>query len=231
MRRFAAETTLPQARELFLVHADETRLQYELLTSRLQSLGGTKSESASPLAYAFDRLPRPAHPEEERTTLDLILAFAMENAEVAMYEALRITAGMAGDTMTASIVERIQMQEQQAAENIWKLIAVAAARRKGSAIYLNEACSAAKGFLAHQPALSHDDTEKSSQHLIIAYATAAAEMAIYEAMQTATNAAGDRATLKRLQQLQLKASEDHRLAWEKLPEAARSSSRVLLSMV
>lgn len=233
LRTFAGETRLPQASDLFLFHAGETRAQYELLTSRLQTLGGAVSDWRSPLAHAFDKQPRPARSEEERTTLDLILAFAMENAEVAMYETLRIAAGMAGDTMTVSIVERLQVQEQQAAEKIWKLIGVAAERRKrgGAPSYLDDARAVAKSMVAHQPALNHDDPEKSTQHLMIAYAAAAAGMAICEAAQVAAKAAGDREMQKRSQQLQLQASEDHRLAWEKLPEAARISSRAVLSMV
>jgi ferritin-like metal-binding protein YciE len=98
--------------------------------------------------------------------------------------------------------------------------------------------SAAKSFLAHILAFTpltaqagHDDAEKSTQHLMIVYAAAAAEMAMYETLQAAAKAAGDAETLQLAQQLQLEESEDHRLAWEKLPEAARTSSRAVLSTV
>jgi ferritin-like metal-binding protein YciE len=244
---------------------------------------------------------QPGHIEEERTVQNLIVAFAIENAEVAMYEALRISAGMAGDTMTASMVERMQTQEQLAAERIWNLIAMAAERavafrrKDGGSLkevvirYLQNAESVARNvedalagfskvgdqkdvqtllatisskaksqhlrlqarlealggarsvapsFLAHMLAfgplttqLGHDDSEKGTQHLMIVYAAAAAEMAMYEALQMAVEAAGDSETLKLAQQLQLEESEDHRLAWEKLPEAARTSSRAVLSTV
>ena len=96
--------------------------------------------------------------------------------------------------------------------------------------------STPKSFLAHLLAvtpltaqLGHDDVEKSTQHLMIVYAAAAAEMAMYEALQTAAKAAGDAETFTLAQQLQREESEDHRLAWEKLPEAARTSSRAVLS--
>jgi hypothetical protein len=132
---------------------------------------------------------------------------------------------MAGDTMTASIVERIQTQEQQAAEKIWKLIDVAAARQKGGGASLEEMTALPDGEL------EGSDAEKVTQRLVITYARAAGKMASCEALQTIAKAKGDTKTVKLLQQRQIEASEDHRLAWEKLPEAARISSRVVLSTV
>ena len=47
------------------------------------------------LAHVFNTAPKVAragHEEAERTTQDLMMAFAVENAEVAMYEALAIAA-------------------------------------------------------------------------------------------------------------------------------------------
>jgi ferritin-like metal-binding protein YciE len=283
------------------VHADEARQQSELLRSRLQALGGSASASKSILAQAFSKPPAAVQMGVERTTQNLILAFAMENAGVAMYEALRIAAGMAGDAETVSTIERIQTQEQEAAEKMWKLIAPAAergceARRKEGGnmedlvvYYLQSAQAAEKGLadafsgfsrpgeqkevqaliatmsskaksqeerlaarlksMGASPAETEsslarmltfapddgdskqDDLERSTQHLVIAYAAAAAEMALYEALQTAAKASGDGETLKLAKELQLEESEDHRLAWEKLPEAARTSSRAVLSTV
>ncbi len=303
-KRFAEQTAFPQASELFLVHADEAREQGELLGSRLQTLGGTTSMWKGLLTQAFGvatQAAQPASREEECTTQNLSIAFAIENAEVAMYEALRISAGMAGDSMTASIVERIQTQEQQAAEKVWKLIAPTAeraitVRRKDGGniedavvLYLQNAeaveknledtlasfaktgdqrdvqalmsamsvkaksqherlrasleslggsHSVAKSILAHMltaapisAQMGHDESEKNTQHLMVAYAAAAAQMAMYEALQTVAKAAGDGETLKLARELQLEESEDHRLSWEKLPEAARTSSRAVLSTV
>lgn len=228
LRRFAGDTRLARASELFLVHADETREQYELLTARLQTLGGSGSGSTASLVPVFEMEHadvRAGHFEEERTTQDLVVAFAIENAEVAICEVLRITAGMAGDTMTASIIERIQTQEQQAAEKIWKLIDVAASRQNVGGTSIEE-------FMV-LPDMEADgnDFEKITQSLIIAYARASGKMALCEVLQTIAKAAGDIKTLKLVQQQQIEASEDHRLAWEKLPEAARTSSRALLSTV
>src|SRR5436305_2238745 len=91
LRGFAKEATLPQARTMFEQHADETRQQYEMLTSRLEALGGSTSTVKSLLAHLFNAAPKAAqlgHDDEERTTQDLMMAFSVENAEVAMYESL-----------------------------------------------------------------------------------------------------------------------------------------------
>src|SRR4051812_8624924 len=105
LNTFAEEATSPRARTLFEQHAVETRQQYEDLTSRLNALGGSTSTLKSFLANLFNTAPRTAqlgHDERERTTQDLIMAFAVENAEVAMYEALTIAAEAVGDAETAT---------------------------------------------------------------------------------------------------------------------------------
>jgi ferritin-like metal-binding protein YciE len=96
--------------------------------------------------------------------------------------------------------------------------------------------SSGKSFLAHLLAstpvtaqLGHSDSEKSTQHLMITYAAAAAEMGMYEALATAAQAAGDRATEALARELQQEEKEDHTLAWNALPETARASSQMILS--
>ena len=114
---------------MFEQHANETRTQYGLLTSRLEALGGSTSAIKSFLAHLFNSAPKIAqvgHAEEERTTQDLMMAFAVENAEVAMYEALFVAAETAGDDETAGLARRIQAQEQETADKVWKVIPTAA---------------------------------------------------------------------------------------------------------
>ena len=126
---FAKEASLPDVQRMFQQHAGETRTQYELLTSRLEALGGSTSGIKSFLAHLFNSAPKVAqagHEEEERTTQDLMMAFAVENAEVAMYEALFVAAEMAGDAETAALARRIQAQEQETADKVWKVIAPSA---------------------------------------------------------------------------------------------------------
>lgn len=116
---FAKEASNDQARSLFETHAAETRSQYERLTSRLEALGGGTSTLKSFLAHLFGGAPKVAqagHDEEERTTQDLIMAYAVENAEVAMYEVLSLSAEESGDHETASLAREIQGQEKETAE-------------------------------------------------------------------------------------------------------------------
>src|SRR3954447_7389230 len=129
LRGFAKEASVSEAARMFEQHAEETRIQYGLLTSRLEALGGSTSAIKSFLAHLFNSAPKMAqagHAEEERTTQDLMMAFAVENAEVAMYEALFVAAETAGDGETAGLARRIQAQEQETADKVWSVIPTAA---------------------------------------------------------------------------------------------------------
>ncbi len=96
---------------------------------RLEALGGSASPAKSLLAHIFSMTPKTAsigHEAEERTTQNLLIAYAVENSEVAMYESLAATAEAAGDTETASLARSIQVEEKATAEKIWALIPAAA---------------------------------------------------------------------------------------------------------
>jgi len=128
---FAKETEGSRAATLFLQHASETRTQYEMLTARLEELGSSPSSGKTFLAHLFNMAPKLAqlgHDESERLTQDLMMAFAVENAEVAMYESLAVAARGVGDTATEQLARRIQQQEKQTGEKVWAEIAPAARR-------------------------------------------------------------------------------------------------------
>jgi len=300
---FAKEASLPEVQQMFEQHAAETRTQYQLLTSRLEALGGSTSGIKSFLAHLFNAAPKVAqagHEEEERTTQDLMMAFAVENAEVAMYEALSVAAETAGDNQTAELARRIQAQEKETARKVWSVIARSAvdaynavrARDESGAVavvrrYVEDAEAAERNFedalagfsesgeqtsaqslfsmmsnkartqherlerrlqelggspsgsksaLAHLLAftplsaqLGHDEAEKNTQHLMITYAAAAAEMAMYEALAAVARVSGDIQTEELARQLQSEEEEDHRLAWQQLPPSARESARAVMS--
>jgi ferritin-like metal-binding protein YciE len=300
---FAKEASLPEVQNMFQQHAAETKTQYQLLTSRLEALGGSTSTIKSFLAHLFNAAPKIAqagHEQEERTTQDLMMAFAVENAEVAMYEAMFVAAETVGDTQTADLARRIQAQEQETADKVWKVIARSAieaynavrARDESESAtvvtrYVQDAEAAERNFedalggfsesgeqsraqslfaimsrkartqherlarrlqslggspstsksaLAHLLAFSpltaqlgHDESEKDTQHLIITYAAAAAEMAMYEALAAVARVSGDTETSSLARQLQSEEEEDHRLAWEELPQSARVSAQAVLS--
>ncbi len=122
---FSQEGDDEAAKLAFRQHALETKRQYEKLTARLEALGGSPSTAKSFLAHMFGLAPKAAsigHEKEERTTQNLMMAFAVENSEMAMYEALATSAEAAGDSQTASLAREIQAEEKVTAEKVWKLI-------------------------------------------------------------------------------------------------------------
>jgi ferritin-like metal-binding protein YciE len=77
------------------------------------------------LAHFFAVAPKTAqigHEEEERTTQNVMMAFAVENSELAFYEALALTADAAGDSTTAALAREIQKEEKATADKLWKLL-------------------------------------------------------------------------------------------------------------
>jgi len=129
MEEMSGEGDHLAARQLFAQHADQTRSQVERLRLRLDALGGSPSELKAVVAHLIALVPRmvhKGHDESEISTQNLILAYALENEEVAMYEALVATAAVAGDLQTEQLAREIQKEERHAAEMIWNLIAASA---------------------------------------------------------------------------------------------------------
>jgi ferritin-like metal-binding protein YciE len=124
-RAIAKEATLPHVRQLFEQHADETKVQEERLTARLEALGGHPSGMKGFFAHVFGTSPKAAQmgrDDSEKTTQDLMMAFASENSEVAMYESLAIAAKDAGDPITEQLARDIQQEERRMAEQVWSWI-------------------------------------------------------------------------------------------------------------
>jgi ferritin-like metal-binding protein YciE len=125
LRTFSAESDQAEVKALFAQHAEETKRQHERLTARLTALGGSPSGMKGFLAHLFGFAPKTAqvgHEEAEKSTQDLMMAFAVENSEIAMYEALATAADAAGDMQTAALAREIQGEERMAAEKVWNLI-------------------------------------------------------------------------------------------------------------
>lgn len=114
-----------EVQQIFAQHSEETRRQHERLTGRLESLGGSPSTAKSFMAHVFGMAPKAAqlgHEEAERSNQNLIIAFAIENSEIAMYESLATFAASAGDTITEQLARDIQAEERRAAEKIWNAL-------------------------------------------------------------------------------------------------------------
>ncbi len=125
LRTFAKESDQIEARQLFEMHADETQRQCDRLKQRLTALGGKPSGMKSFMANMFGFGPKTAqlgHEEAEKSTQDLMMAFAVENSEIAMYEAMAVAASAAGDTETERLAREIQQEERRTAERVWDLI-------------------------------------------------------------------------------------------------------------
>lgn len=126
---FSKEASNLTVRSLFQQHAEETKDQYERLTRRLEELGGSTSTLKGILAQMFGVAPKLAqlgHDKLERETQNLMMAFSVENAEIAMYESLLEACSVAGDDRTAEIAGGIQQQERDTAKKVWEQIAPAA---------------------------------------------------------------------------------------------------------
>lgn len=131
LRGFSKEAENTAVEAMFRQHAEETKVQYTELTQRIEQLGGSTSTLKGFLAQVFGVAPKVAqlgHDKYERETQDLMMAFAVENAEVAMYESLAQVASLAGDTETETLARRIQKQEEETAEKVWAHVAPAARR-------------------------------------------------------------------------------------------------------
>jgi ferritin-like metal-binding protein YciE len=131
LRAFSKEGQDTAVHTLFAQHAEETKTQYEQLTTRLHALGGSTSAVKSFLAHMFNFAPKIAqigHDESERVTQNLMMAYAVENAEVAMYESLATAAQSAGDPQTEQLARNIQQQEKATADKVWQQLAPAARR-------------------------------------------------------------------------------------------------------
>src|SRR5436305_15055129 len=125
LQGFSKESDDTVVQSLFQQHAAETRRQYERLTARLEALGGSASTAKSLRAHIFGLSPKTSqigHEKEERTTQNLMMAYAVENSEMAMYEAVAAVAEAAGDTETLSLARSIQAEEKATAEKVWKVL-------------------------------------------------------------------------------------------------------------
>jgi ferritin-like metal-binding protein YciE len=126
LREMAKEGDNSTARLAFAQHAEETKSQHARLTGRLHELGGSPSGFKTVIAHLFHFAPKTAqfgHDESEKSAQNLIIGYSVENAEIAMYEALASVAAAAGDLQTEKLAREIQEEERRAANTIWHLIA------------------------------------------------------------------------------------------------------------
>ena len=122
---FSREGDDSEVQAAFATHAQETQLQLRRLTARLEELGGTPSTAKGMLAHIFGVSPKAVqitHTPDERLAQNLVMAYAVEASECAMYEALAVVAQKAGDSVTEQLAREIQEEERRTAEKVWAFI-------------------------------------------------------------------------------------------------------------
>jgi ferritin-like metal-binding protein YciE len=72
------------------------------------------------------------------------------------------------------------------------------------------------GFTPSVAQAGHTEEEKDAQHLMMAYASAAAEMAMYESLAVVAAAGGDQSTERLARELQTEERDDHEMVWDRL---------------
>jgi ferritin-like metal-binding protein YciE len=125
LRDFASDGDDDEVREVFAIHADEANRHHRILTARLQELGGDSSSGKNILARIFSLTPKSArlgHIQEERTVQNVIIAYTVERAEEAMYQALVLIADAVGDIQTATLAREIQAEETSTADKLWHFL-------------------------------------------------------------------------------------------------------------
>jgi ferritin-like metal-binding protein YciE len=109
----------PQLEALYHGHVVETKRHLELIEERLEAHGESRSllkDLAGRASAAGLGLGVAAQPD---TPAKLVaVAYGFEHFEIASYELLRRVAERAGDTGTVAAVERILVNERQAAEKL-----------------------------------------------------------------------------------------------------------------
>lgn len=127
---FVKEAKNEEARQALqdaLMMTKEHELQME---RRLRELGGQPSASKGFFNQMLGKLAdlmHAAHDDYDKTTQDVIKAYAASHLGVGMYAALATYAKAYGDLETSQLAEKIMAEEQQAADRFRPLVATCAA--------------------------------------------------------------------------------------------------------
>lgn len=128
LKDMIGEATDPADAAMFQEHLSVTERQRDRLTARLKALGRDRSHNVlkdivNKVGIAATDMLHGGKDAGDKATRNLVQAYAIENAEVAMYESLIAAATEAGDTETAALAREIQAEEEAAARKILPRIA------------------------------------------------------------------------------------------------------------
>ena len=122
---FIQEIENNDLRAIFQQHLVVTQTQAQRLEKRLSDFGQTPSQTkgfVNSLMANLGGVMQAGHDPYDKTTMDLIKAYATEHLEIGMYTALASYAQAFGDQVTASLAEEIADEERKTAETIFPYI-------------------------------------------------------------------------------------------------------------
>lgn len=128
-RGFIGENTSGESNRIFSQCIEDSRRHSQQLTHRLDELVGEVSEVKTFIAHlvgGFSKIAQFGQDTSDRTVQSLIIAYAIENCQIAMYETLAAIADAAGDEDTAALARSIQEEESASAGKIWNLVSPSA---------------------------------------------------------------------------------------------------------
>lgn len=146
----------------------------------------------------------------ERNFEDLLSTFSKTGTQVEVKD------------MFAQLSEKARSQHERLERRLREL--------GGTPSTAKSAMAHAFGFAPAVAQLGHEPEEKNAQHVIMTYAAAAGETAMYEALATVAEEAGDVETERLAQELQGEEQEDHEMAWAILPDSALDAFRAVTGM-
>jgi ferritin-like metal-binding protein YciE len=129
----ATDAVTGDERALYQEHATVSESQKERLEARLMALGGESARHVlkdvlNSIGAAATDLLHASKNDEDKATRNLLQSYAMENLEIAVYEALHAAAESARDSETAMLAREIQSEEKEAARRIFEHINISSVR-------------------------------------------------------------------------------------------------------
>ncbi len=123
---FIDDSNDPDVQDAIREHLRVTESQANRLEARLKELGSAPSGSKgffNSLMAKLSEMMHGMHDEYDKTTMNLIKAYATEHLERGMYESLLAYSRAIGDMQTANLALDIQAEEEAAAQRIFPMIA------------------------------------------------------------------------------------------------------------
>jgi ferritin-like metal-binding protein YciE len=129
--RFVSQDEFPEIKSVYRRYASEIRNHRERLAVRLEGLGGSVATGKGLLAHFLRLTPKTlqhGRVKEGARLENAVLAFAIENSEVALYEVLANVAEAAGDSETVALTRSIQQEIRTSAAQTWEILPATALR-------------------------------------------------------------------------------------------------------